>query len=92
MSFFQKRPWGARQVNLESEGSIRPDGLQNLLEAMRQVVTGLIDPTLVEVQEEGSYDPETMTWNDSSGGRHSQRCNARRLAEKGNHPDAPDFY
>lgn len=89
MTFFQRKPWGARQMNLETEGSVRPDGLRDLLEAMLSVATGLIDPSLIEGQKEGSYNAKTMTWKGPNGEEHTQRCNARRLVE--NHSDTSDF-
>lgn len=90
MIFFQKKPWGAKQISLETGGSIRADGIRGLLEAMQSVATGLIDPSLVDSQKEGCYDEKTLTWKDADGGEHTQRCNARRLAE--DRPNTPDFY
>ncbi len=72
---------GTRQMNLETEGSVRSHGFRDLLETMRSVATGLIDPSLIEGQKEGFYNPKTMTWIDPDGGEHTQRCNARKIVE-----------
>lgn len=66
-----------------------------ILEDLREIISamhGIPPPELTEMQPEGIYDPKTMTW-EGWGGRHSQKCNARRQTEQGpQRSSAPDLY
>ena len=91
-----------RSRNDYLNAGITPDNSQKLKRVIQisELLYGPKDTLTQELKElkkgceEGIYNAETMTWKDSNGNEHSQRCNARKIAEDCNQglPDGSGIY